>query len=73
MIRNQYGSKKNNSRSGQSIVEYVLVVALVATVIAVALVTLGESREDYTQPEEEAGVVEEAEQDENAMEETNQE
>ncbi len=53
----------NNPRSGQSIVEYILVIALVAVVIAVALITMGEDKEEYvTEPDHPELIEEETEQ-----------
>ena len=45
-------SAEDSDRKGQSIVEYVIVIALVAAVVAAALITLGESKEDYISQQE---------------------
>ncbi len=65
MFRVPTRSKATHSGSGQSIIEYIFVIVLVAAVIAIALTTLGESREDYTgEPEAAEETVEEVEENE---------
>lgn len=40
-------SEERNDKPARSVLEYVLVILIVAVVVAVALITLGESRENY--------------------------